>query len=154
MIRPYLSYGLLIWGCTYTTYLKKLVIQQKKAIRSVFNAEYNSHTTPLFKTTNILKLEDMIVLDTCIFLHNLCHSNMPQPIVDIFDFNKNIHTYQTRQANLPHQSQVNRSLTMRSLYNVSVKNFQKLPNHIKEVNKASLFKSLTQKYLFDTHYHT
>ena len=46
-------YEILLWGSTYQTYMNKLEIQ-KKAIRCIYSAPYNSHTTSLFKDSNIL----------------------------------------------------------------------------------------------------
>ena len=33
MVQPYLTYGIILWGSTYQSYLKRTVILQKKAIR-------------------------------------------------------------------------------------------------------------------------
>ena len=33
MVQPYLTYGIILWGSTYQSYLKRTVVLQKKAIR-------------------------------------------------------------------------------------------------------------------------
>ena len=48
MVQPYLTYGIILWGSTYQSYLKRTVILQKKAIRYMHKAHYNAHTKPLF----------------------------------------------------------------------------------------------------------
>ncbi len=58
MIQQYITYGLLIWGNAHALILRKTVLLQKRAIRYIDNASYNSHTEPLFKKYNILKLHD------------------------------------------------------------------------------------------------
>ena len=58
MIQQYITYGLLMWGNAHALILRKTVLLQKRAIRYIDNASYNSHTEPLFKKYNILKLHD------------------------------------------------------------------------------------------------
>ena len=55
LLLPHLNYNLLLWGhCA-----SKIQTLQKKAIRIICCAKYNSHTDPLFKALNLLKLEDL-----------------------------------------------------------------------------------------------
>ena len=59
---------------------------QKKAIRYIHNASYNSHAEPLFKTYNILKLQDQYEYETLLFMHK---------------YNRDVLTgYKTRQSNM------------------------------------------------------
>ena len=44
LIYPYLTYGTLLWGCSHSTYLRRLEILQKGAIRTVSISNYNAHT--------------------------------------------------------------------------------------------------------------
>ena len=48
IVKPYFIYCNIIWGNTFTTYLKKLEKLQKKILRVMTSSEYNSHTGPLF----------------------------------------------------------------------------------------------------------
>ena len=50
LILPRINYGLLVWG--YEN--EKIFKLQKKAIRMISLAKYNTHTEPLFKTLNLL----------------------------------------------------------------------------------------------------
>ena len=43
---------------------RKIVAPQKRAIRTINKANYNSHTEPLFKETSILKVTDMYAIRT------------------------------------------------------------------------------------------
>ena len=55
LILPYLNYGLIVWGekCS------KLFTIQKRAVRLMLNAKYNSHTEPIFKELKLLKISDL-----------------------------------------------------------------------------------------------
>ena len=49
LIHSHLLYGIQIWGGAANKYVNEIVLLQKKAIRIICNAKYNSHTEPLFK---------------------------------------------------------------------------------------------------------
>ena len=53
LILSRLSYGLLVW---FYGNCDRLKVLQKKAIRNIFKAPYNSHTTPICKSLKILYL--------------------------------------------------------------------------------------------------
>ena len=54
LIHPHLIYGLYLWGFSS----KRLIILQKKAVRTISLSRYLSHSTPLFKNLKILKIDD------------------------------------------------------------------------------------------------
>ena len=56
LIYPFLSYGVHVWGLTFPSFLTQLFIIQKKAIRILSFSEPKSHSEPLFKSLNLLKL--------------------------------------------------------------------------------------------------
>ena len=59
LILPRIYYCNLIWGHKP----ERIKILQKKAVRSITNSKYNSHTEPLFKKLNLLNVTD---------IHTLC----------------------------------------------------------------------------------
>lgn len=62
LIQSHLLYGVSIWGGTNAIYIDKLISLQKKAIRLVVGAPYNSHTKPLFARLQILEFGDLYKL--------------------------------------------------------------------------------------------
>ena len=58
---------------------KKLLNYKQKAIRTVTNSKYNSHTEPLFKEISCLKFDNLLDLNflllnfTTVTLINYCH---------------------------------------------------------------------------------
>ena len=59
LVYPYLVYCNGVWGGAYRTITDKLFRLQKKIIRIMFNANYLSHTTPLFFQSKILNVADI-----------------------------------------------------------------------------------------------
>ena len=70
MVQPYLTYGIILWGSTYQSYLKRTVILQKKDIRYMHKAHYNAHTKPLFYASNVLNIEYTYLLEVAKFMHD------------------------------------------------------------------------------------
>ena len=50
---------------------------QKRAIRIVANSKYNAHTDPLFKLYRILKLSDVLTLQTMRVYHKFRQNGLP-----------------------------------------------------------------------------
>ena len=67
LIQSHLTYGILAWGNASDSTLKKTKILQKRAIRCIHKANYNSHTDPLFKHSKLKKLTDIRDTSTPIY---------------------------------------------------------------------------------------
>ena len=65
LIHSHFSYGLLVWENASKSIIHSSKILQKRAIS---NAKYNSHTDPLFKSCGILKLEDLYLQQSLLFV--------------------------------------------------------------------------------------
>ena len=87
-------------NATQTT-LKRTITLQKRALRTINNVSYNSHTDPLFKKSNILKLNDLFDHESGLFMHNYVMNKLPESFGNMFTFNYEIQErHQTRQSSL------------------------------------------------------
>ena len=68
LIHSHLIYGIQIWGGAANKYVNEIVLIQKKAIRIICNAKYNSHTEPLFKNKKILPFHDLFSFFKLLFI--------------------------------------------------------------------------------------
>ena len=59
LILSHLQYCTLLWANTYSTWLNKVRILQKKAIWIITQSHYLAHTDPLFSELKLLKLDDL-----------------------------------------------------------------------------------------------
>ena len=98
MVQPYLTYGIILWGSTYQSYLKRTVILQKKAIRYMHKAHYNAHTKPLFYASNVLNINFTYLLEVSKFMHDYTRRTLPTPLLNFFSSNLNVHQHNTRQV--------------------------------------------------------
>ena len=84
LILPFFTYCIQTWGNNYQTKFSKLISLQKKAIRVIDHADWNDHTSPLFRKHNLLKFPDLVKYANINVMHNyLCHK-LPIPIADRF----------------------------------------------------------------------
>ena len=68
ILLPHINYCVMAWG--YQSKLSNRMFKlQKRAIRIVANSKYNAHTEPLFKLYRILKLADVLTLQTMKVYH-------------------------------------------------------------------------------------
>ena len=62
LVMSHCNYCSIIWSCE-SNELNRLVITQKRAIRTICKSPYNSHTEPLFCKTKTLKLKHILELN-------------------------------------------------------------------------------------------
>ena len=143
-----MDYGLLLWGSTSPSLKRKVFLLQKKAIRIVCGAKYNDNTDPLFFQHKVLKLEDLYTFQ--ISKHMFLHSKMllPTPLSNMFVMNRDIHTYDTRQRNLPHILPRRTRVAANSLRHKGPEVWYRVPQHIKDAASIITFKTQLKKYLF------
>ena len=84
------------WGYNSERILKL----QKKAMRIISLQKYNAHTGPLFKTLQLLKVNDILKVQQFKFYFSLIHNKLPI-YFDCFNFSRNyhFHNYFTRLSN-------------------------------------------------------
>ena len=98
IIYSYLTYGIIVWGNTYSSNLQPLIILQKKAIRIITFSDFRAHTWPIFKQLSLLKLCDVVELQTALFMYQYNKGILPDLFTDLFTPVRSKHQYQTRLA--------------------------------------------------------
>ena len=144
LVYPFLIYGIVAWENTYSTTIKPLFILQKKAVRIMSKSNYDEHTNPLFKATNILKLEDLIYYHNALFMHDYHHDKLPNLFDSFFIKASRIHSYNTRFASKSSVS-IPYARTNYGKFNIrftGAKVWNSLDEEIKLLSKASFKKKL------------
>jgi len=146
LVHPYLNYGCLLWGNTHKTYLNKLEIVQRKAIRVITKSNYNAATSPLFKKTNILKLSDVYNAQISTFMYDYSKSNLPSPLLQIFITNNTVHSHQTRHSSDIHITHRRSETVSRSFIYRCPDIWLSLPAAIKHSVSHNAFKYKLKRY--------
>lgn len=96
MVYPYLEYCNVVWASTYPSNLRRIVLLQKRVIRVLDKSKFDAHTDPIFKKLNILKLENICLLQLGLFMYSYKKSLLPNRFKNMFVLNSDIHGYSTR----------------------------------------------------------
>ena len=140
LIHPYITYGCILWGDAHRKYLKSLITLQKKAIRLINNANYNSPTSNLFKTSNILKLKDIHQYQVCQFMFLIDHKTISRNILNKFEKSQNIHHHNTRQGNFFRPQIIKIDVARRSILHHGHKMWLALSNKTRQSTSVNSFK--------------
>jgi len=96
LVQSHLQYGIITWGLASQTNIRKLQVQQKKAIRLVHKTPYNSHTPPLFRDAKVLRLQELFTLHASLLMYNLHANTLPANIKDCFTRHAHSHPHSLR----------------------------------------------------------
>ena len=101
LVHSHLTYGIHVWGNSVN--ITKIITLQKRAIRTINKVWYRSHTEPLFKSNQILKLEDTMQMS--LFVYDLNNDLLPKSFRNVL-YQNCLARYDiiTRQNNLIPQS--------------------------------------------------
>ena len=77
LIHCHFLYCIQIYSSVSSNAMKKLFLQQKKAIRIVTNSRFNSHTVPLFKKYEILPIDEQAKHSKILFMYDYIHNKLP-----------------------------------------------------------------------------
>ena len=69
LVHPFLSYGIIIWGATYPTYIKRLKSLQNRAIRAVARCHYRDEVKLFYNQLKILQIDDLLKYEIAKFVH-------------------------------------------------------------------------------------
>ena len=85
-IHPHISYGLEVWGCAHTSYLNRLFIIQKMAVRAITSSKFGAHSGPLFKKFSALDVFKLHTFLIATFVCKLIHQKLLHPHLNYIHF--------------------------------------------------------------------
>ena len=98
IFSSHLMYGCQIWTQKLLSVTDKMSILQKNGVRIVTYSAFNAHIEPLFKQVDILKFNDNIVLQNCLFVYDYLKVNLSSSFKFTFNRVKEPHSIKTRMA--------------------------------------------------------
>ena len=136
-IYPYLSYNVVVWGGSYASHVKPLVIQHKRVIRTMMDAGYRDPTSPLFKKLSFLKFDDIYKYNLLIYMFKA--RSRGEFTVE--------HGLNTRNRNLAHPTFHRLDLSQHAVSYAGPKAWNSLPINIQGQVKLGPFKRLVKQHL-------
>ena len=96
LVLPHISYAIVSWGNVKSREISRFKLLQKKAVRLITNSKYNSHTNPIFRKLNLLKLDDIYTLQCTKLLLKYKQCILPQYHSEQLETTNRIHHHFTR----------------------------------------------------------
>ena len=97
IFEPHLCYSSLVWVQNLNS-IKRLFVLQKKSLRIIYFRSRNAHISPLFRESNILKLQD--ICSRKLPFHKYFNKVLPTIFKNWFTLSSDFYTYSTRWSNL------------------------------------------------------
>ena len=94
-IYPYLIYCIEAWGNATYCHLKQLYLIQKKAIKMITFANYNTPSIDIFKNLNILPLDKLVVDRIGVMMYKYANDLLPPALNYLYNSNSDVHYYTT-----------------------------------------------------------
>ena len=94
-------YGSQIWEQSRSSHVGKIFKLQNRALRIINVEDFHANLNPLYINNKILKLQDFIRLQNCLFVHDYLNNVLPACFDDYyFKLNYLYFNVQTRNSNL------------------------------------------------------
>lgn len=149
LILPHLSYCNIAWGNTFQSYLNRLYVLQKRAIRLITSSHYRANTADLFKELNILNIFDIYKHQMGIFMFKISHELLPPMFQNIFHLNNTVHNYCTRHSENYHLYRVNTDVSKKSFVTSGSQLWNNLDPQLKRISSLPLFTKKFKLCLID-----
>ena len=124
-----------VWGGESN---RKIFILQKRVIRVMAGVNSRTSCRQLFKELNILTLSSLYILEMTCFLKRYCQS---------LELNATVHKHNTRRKMDIHIKSHRTNLYENSVINMGSLIYNKLPNHLKEIDSFKDFKRKLKLFL-------
>ena len=147
LVLPYILYCNIVWANSYSS-TNSLFMLQKKAIRICADANYSDHTDPIFHQHKILKIQDIHFLQTAGFMFRHKSDILPLYFKNMFQLNKDVHSYPTRHACNIHLANPRTLLLHKSIRHSGPDVWNSLSPQIRAISSARLFKKSVKTLLF------
>lgn len=140
-VYPYFLYCTPIWGGAKKCTLDKLIKTQKRAIRTISNKPKRTPSLPLFKSLQILTLNQIYEVQVLLFVYKYKLCLLPAIFNDFFTSTCDIHAHNTRQNLNYYPPRCRTDYAKQSVKYVGSKFWNVLPNEIKDSKRSvSVFK--------------
>ena len=143
LILPYLNYCSEIWGNTYESRIKNIVVLQKRAIRIIGNVSKREHSNPIFSEYRLLKFNDIVKLNTCLVIYKAINNHLPERLKKFFEVNNS----NTRQRGKFCVTYCRTKLKSFCVSSIGVKLWNNLPDCIKMETSVSKFRLRYKRFL-------
>ena len=159
IFSSHMLYGSQIWGQGLNIHLDKICKLQNRALRIINFKNANEDVNQLYSECKILKLQDYIRLQNCLFVHDYLNNTLPNCFQGYyFKLNHMYYNIQTRNADLGCLFVPSKKTTKYGLHSITQKSINSW-NSIAKFTKINLsnqtrysLKKMLTKYFIDQYW--
>ena len=154
IFSSHMNYGCQIWGQNMHPQFAKIITLQKRAMRIIKFADSEAHSDPLFKEMNVLRIQDLIKLQNCLFVHDFLNKKLPVCFDNYFETISDMHSKRTINSTLgclfiPHFNTTKHGL--KSLTRKCIDNWNSFSNlfkkNLKDIPRFELKKIISDHFI-------
>ena len=90
--------GLVAWGQAAKSHVEKILVLQKRVLRSMNFADFSSHAVPYFVSSKVLPINLLYYKLTSLLMLDVHNNSVPSTLSDIFTRTHQTHNYNTRSS--------------------------------------------------------
>ena len=149
LIQPYMDYCSSSWYSALTVSAKeRLCIIQRKMVRFIHNADYRQHIGKKdLQDLKWLLVPDRVTFFRMMHVFRIRHKLAPKYLLCNFSLLANCHSYNTRGRSCNFALTRDMSCSPNSFTFTAAKEWNALPNFLKEVTEFCTFKRKLKEYL-------
>ena len=98
IFSSHLTYGCQIWAQHLNVFNKKIFTAQNKAVQIMTFSHVHASSKPIYAQLKILRLEDHVFVQNCMFVYDALTNSSPECFSDYFTASHTIHNFGTRSA--------------------------------------------------------
>ena len=132
--------------------LERLIKLQKRMICIITGLKKRDHTSQIFKNLNVLKVNEINVLQTSLFMYKLYNRLLPENFSSFLCLNNDLHEHYTRSQNNFHLISVKTNIRKFSLKFRGSVIWNKLPEIYRFAISISSFKKLVKDCLINGYF--
>ena len=147
LVSSHFTYGLEAWGSCQARYTSRMCTIQKKAIRSVSNSGWLSHSEPRMKKLGILAIQDQYHYQCAGLVFDMLNGNAP----DVYNFNQEQSRHCSQNTRSTSSKPENLRLsnfsskTLKCFSTIAPEIWNSLSNEVQKSKTKSVFKNSFKK---------
>ena len=150
-VYPYLVYCNNVWGNAAKVYINKLLILQKRVLRTIFNVGYRDSTKELFIAANIMNVYDLYLYSICMIMFKHHKELLPITCYKLFSLRKSIHDCNTRNNRMYHLALCRTETRKKTIVYTGPYYFNQVLKHcsdeIRHINSIHMFKKKLKRMI-------
>ena len=144
-----LNYGISIWGNTSNRNIQSLQVIQNKVVRTIYKLPFDTPIYILMNRSNWLSVNQMVVFHSLMSIYKILKTKKPKFLYDKINMNYEHYSHTTRASSrcdiiIPF---LRLNLSMNSFLYRSMKLWNDLPIHIRDISETNRFKICVKTYI-------